>query len=145
MSRRHRGSALAIVMVLLLGLSLLATSGLAGALASLVLSSFDQQRSIAFEAAETAVSRTLATGTPVQPATPLWSGMPAEVLARSAIRPDPPGRDESWPDGFSVGLGGTEFMLRHRTVRSEGHAARGATVVIEQGFVTLVPRRGDLP
>lgn len=144
MSPRGRGSALAIVMLLLLGISLLATSGLAGAVASLVLSGFEEQHSLAFEAAEAAVSRTLSTGKPVQPSAPLWTAMPPEVVAHSEVRHDPPGRDESWADGFSTGTGGTAFVLRHHEVRAEGGAGRGATVVIEQGFVTLVPHRGGM-
>jgi len=145
MRRQHGAAALGIVLVLLLGLSLLAASGLAGALASLVLSDFDQQRALAFEAAETAVSRSLETGQAIDPAAPLWPAWIADVVARSELLQDPPGRDESSPDGFSTGQGGIAFVLRHQAIRAEAHARRGAHAAIEQGFVALTPRRGGMP
>lgn len=145
MRRQHAGAALGIVLVLLLGLSLLGTAGLAGALASLVLSDFDQQHSIAFEAAEAAISRSLATGRGIDPPVPPWPTLTANVVAHSELHMDPPGRDETWPDGFSAGHGGIAFVLRHQVVRAEAQAGRGAQAGIEQGFVTLAPRRGGMP
>jgi hypothetical protein len=145
MRRQQAGAALGIVMVLLLGLSLLATAGLAGALASLVLSDFDQQRALAFEAAEAAISRSLATGRGIDPPAPPWPALTAKVVAHSELLRDPPGRDESSPDGFSAGHGGITFVLRHQVVRAEAQAGRGAQAGIEQGFVTLAPRRGGMP
>lgn len=145
MRRQHVGAALGIVMVLLLGLSLLATAGLAGALASLVLSDFDQQRALAFEAAEAAISRSLATGRGIDPPAPPWPALTAKVVAHSELLMDPPGRDESWPDGFSAGHGGIAFVLSHQVVRAEAQAGRGGQAGIEQGFVTLAPRRGGMP
>lgn len=145
MSRHDAGVALGIVMVLLLGLSLLATAGLTGALASLVLSDFDQQRALAFEAAEAAVSRSLATGQGIEPPVPLWPAVSADVIARSELLQDPPGYDESWPDGFSAGQGGIAFVLRHQVVRAQAQARRGASARIEQGYVSVAPRRGGLP
>ena len=145
MRRHHAGAALGIVMVLLLGLSLLATAGLAGALASLVLSDYDQQRALAFEAAEASVSRSLATGRAIDPPLPLWPAVSAEVVARSELLEDPPGRDDSGPDGFSAGHGGIAFVRRHRVVRAEAQARRGAHVRIEQEFIIVAPRRGGMP
>ncbi len=145
MRRQQAGAALGIVMVLLLGLSLLATAGLAGALASLVLSDFDQQRALAFEAAEAAISRSLATGRGIDPPAPPWPTVTSDVVAHSELLMDPPGRDESWPDGFSAGHGGITFVLRHQVVRAGARAGRGAQAGVEQGFVTLGPRRGGMP
>lgn len=145
MRRQHAGAALGIVMVLLLGLSLLATAGLAGALASLALSGFDQQRARAFEAAEAAISRSLASGQAIDPPAPPWPTLAQDVVAHSEVLTDPPGPDESWPDGFSAGHGGIAFVLRHQAVRAEAQAGRGAHAAIEQGFITLAPRRGGTP
>lgn len=145
MRRRARGIALAVVLVLLLGLSVLAVSGLSGGVASLTQAGFDLEAARAFEAAETSVSRALATGTGSVSPLPPWPDVLPDVVASAVLSEDPPGADGAWPQGFSVGLGERSFVLRHRAVLAEGRAGRGTRVRIEQGYVVIAPTRGAAP
>lgn len=145
MRRGARGIALAVVLVLLLGLSVLAVAGLSGATASLAQAVFDVEAARAFEAAEASVSRALATGTGPAPPRPPWPDTLPDVRASAVLIEDPPGVEGAWPEGFSVGIGEGSFVLRHGAVLAEGLAARGARIRIEQGYVVVAPTRGAAP
>lgn len=145
MRRRARGIALAVVLVLLLGMSVLAVAGLSGGTTSLALSGFDVEAARAFEAAETLVSRSLATGAgSASPQAP-WPEAFPDVLASASVSEDPPGVEGAWPEGFSVGLGEERFTLRHGAVLAEGVSGRGARIRIEQGYAVIAPVRGATP
>lgn len=144
MTPRPMGMALATVLILLSGISILALAGLGGAAAAIALAGFEEQSALAFEAAEAGIARTLRSGMPVPEPVPAWPSVAPEVTVRTERRDDPAVEGGSWPAGFSVATGGVSFALRHGTVLSEGRAARGALVRIEQGFVVVAPNRaGD--
>lgn len=139
-----RGVALAVVLVLLSGLALLAVAGLGGALAAVALSGFGEQATLAFEAAEAGVARTLRSGAAMPVATVAWPALMPGVTLRTEILADPPGADTAWPEGFSIGAGGDGFLASHRLVRAEGRADRGAFVRIEQGYIVIARDPGSL-
>lgn len=134
------GVALGIVLLLLLGLALLALAGSAAAVAALAMAGLDEQRALAFEAAEAGISRALrqlATGAAVQMApatlTP-WPDLAGQATVRIEIREDDLAQD-GLAAGFSLGAGRETFGTRRLTIVSDGRAARGAAVRLEQGIV----------
>lgn len=125
-----RGVALAIVLVLLLGLALLAIAGMGGAIASMAIVGLAEQHAIAFEAAEAAVTRTLHA----------WPVVATDDSVVSVeVVGDAPAAGASPPEGFSIGDGGHGLELRHYTITAESRAARGAAARVEQGFSILEP------
>lgn len=128
--RQSRGVALALVLVLLLGLVLLAIAGMGGAAASVAIAGLAEQHAIAFEAAETAVTRTLRE----------WPAVaPDDSPVRVDVAGDAPAAGSSQPEGFSIGDGAHGLELRHYTITAESRAARGAAARVEQGFTVLEP------
>jgi len=136
------GFALAVVLVLLLGLSLLAVAGFGAAVAAVALASYAEQAALAFQAAEAGNARTMAS-----PADRLessvWPTQWPSVTVRSSLQADPPDEPGSWPPGFSIGSNG--FRRRHYSVLSTGRAGRGAAVALEQGFAVIENTGQGLP
>lgn len=129
--------ALAVVLVLLLGLVVIALGGLGGAVADLAVAALDEQAALAMEAAEAGVARTLRTGVPIPAATPAWPGLFPGLTLSSEIQFDPPVPSQPLPDGANLSDGGDMLPARHFTIRAEGRAGHGAVVRIEQGFKVI--------
>lgn len=139
---RQRGSALGLVLLLLLGLALLALAGHSAAIAALTIAGLEQHAARAFEAAEAGVSRTLRSwnthGALAGPVTErVWPETWPEITNARDVSADPPGQAGAWPDGFSVGSDG--FVSRHYTIVSESRGGRRAAARVEQGFVVIEP------
>ena len=147
---RCQGMALAVTMVLLLGLAILALAGSAAAVAALSLAGLDEQASLAFEAAEAGVVRALrafAAGDAVAAAgafEPTWPELDPGVTTRVQLRADPGEIGATLAEGFSIGSGVT-FARRHFTLISDGRAGRGTAVRIEQGLAVIAPTRPAAP
>ena len=146
MRRAQNGAALAITLVLLAGLGALAMTAAAAAISALALTDHQQAAQQAFEAAEAGVAISLVhaalTRSPgIIPATPYPDGADAQATYESRIEStDLPG---ALPAGFSVGEHDSAFAARHYFVVSDGSAARGTRVRIEQGFYLVVPGPGS--
>jgi Tfp pilus assembly protein PilX len=139
--RRHgRGMSLVVVLLLLAGVMLLAVSGLGGAIAAIALADFDERSSLAFEAAEAGVTRTLRGGNALSPPAGAWPATARAVTVWTVLRQDPPASPPAWPSGFSLGTA-DGFVLHHGTVLAEGSAGRGTLTRIEQGFTVVAPAR----
>jgi hypothetical protein len=141
-TRPDAGLALAIVMLLLLGLAIVALAGLSGATTDLAIAAADEQAALALEAAETAVSRTLRSRTPIPAGTVLWPELLPDVTVSSEIRFDPPDPDQpvwlSFPGEDVEDLSSPRYF----TIRARADARRGAAVILEQGFRSLWPLEG---
>ena len=137
-SRLHdqAGAALVVSMVLLVILTLLAISGMNTATTELLMAGNEKHQENAFQAAETGIERTLATGVfnpaALPPATPptidLGNGnnFSAITLPRGASPP---------PPGYSIGTFGAE----HFEIQSTGNSLRNATSTHTQGLFLVVP------
>lgn len=145
MKQPSRGMALAVTLVLLLGLSLLAVAGLASAVASLALSGFEEQSTLAFEAAEAGIAQTIRLGSSLPEPVPAWPSLFPEVTIRTEIVPDRAAGDTGWPEGFSIGSGSASFRLDHFTIRSEGRAGRGARVRLDQDMAVVATTQAAAP
>ncbi len=130
----QRGAALAVSLILLLILTLLAISGMNTATTELIMAGNEQYQANAFQAAETGIERTIATGpfnpqSPPPPVTqPLANGdsFTAQVLPRGF---------GSIVVGSSIGVFGGE----HFEIQSTGNSARrGARSTHTQGVALLV-------
>jgi hypothetical protein len=131
--------ALAVVLLLLLGLSAVALAGLGGAIADLAVAAADEQVALAMEAAETGLARTLRSGTPIPAGTVVWPEHFPGLTVSSEIRFDPPDADAPLlnpPPGEDAS---GSRVLRHFTVRAEARAGRGVVTRIEQGYQSLWP------
>lgn len=143
MRRDCRGVSLVIVLLLLAGVMLLAVSGLGGAIAAMALAGFDERASMAFEAAEAGVTRSLRSGTAMSPPLLPWPASARGVSVQTTLRHDAPDSPGALPSGFSLGSA-DGFVLHHGTVLAEGEAGRGTLVRIEQGFAVIAPARESL-
>jgi len=138
--RLQRGVALGIVLLLLLALALLALAGSAAALAALALAGLDEQRALAFQAAEAGISRTLrelsaGVALPMVPVTIVpWPDVAGAPTVRIEVREDEQARG-GLAAGFSLGAGTQTYATRRLLVVSDGRTARGAAVRLEQGVV----------
>lgn len=143
MRRASRGAALAVSLILLLGLSLLAIAGIASAVASLALAGFEEQSALAFEAAEAGVARTIRLGTAVREPVAVWPTALPGVTVRTETVMESAGAGPGWPEGFSIG--GGAFALDHFTIRAEGRASRGAVVRVEQDMAVVAATVAEAP
>jgi hypothetical protein len=139
MTRPDAGLALAVVLLLLLGLSIIALAGLGGAATDLAVAAAGERATLAMEAAETAVSRTLQSGRPIPAGTALWPDVFPQVTVSSEIRFDPPDPDRPLWEPSAGEDGGVALSPRHFAIRARARAAQGAAAVIEQGFRSLWP------
>ena len=143
MIRPARGMALAIVMLLLLGLSVIGLAGLGGAVADLAIAAADEQAALAMQAAEAGIARTLRTGAAIPAGTEAWPGAFPGVMIRSEIQFDPLEVDQA-PLGGSFSGGDGSLLLGHFTIRAEARAGRAAATRIEQDYRVLWPGDGAL-
>lgn len=139
----QRGSALGIVLLLMLGLSALALAGYGAAVAALALAGLEQSAARAFEAAEAGAARALRDWPDTAGTAPsaAWPAYWHDVTTASAISADPADWPAPWPEGFSIGGGDGTFAAHHYTITSEGRAPRATAVRIEQGFLVIEPAR----
>lgn len=137
---RVRGMALAIVLLLLLGLSVVGLAGLGGAVADLAIAAADEQAALAMQAAEASIARTLRTGAAIPAGSEAWPGVFPGLTLRSEIRFDPLEADQVLLGG---GDGGS-LLLGHFTIRAEARAGRAAATRIEQDYRVLWPGDGAL-
>lgn len=144
---RTAGVALVIVLVLLLAITVLGVAGIATATLELQAAGNAQYHERAFEAAEHAIERALAspdldtTSTPVEPVQPDCVGE-----CRTPVTDDPfdyslyhDGGADGVPapdGGHSIGTG---LETYHFVVESEGESGRGARSEHVQGFAVLGP------
>lgn len=146
MSLTQRGAALVVTLVLLGGLGALALTAAAAAAAALALAAQQQFAQQAFEAAEAGVAHALALaaqarGEGVIAETPYPDEADAAAFFQARIvRGASPG---PLPAGFSIGGQPGTFAAEQYFVVSDGFAARGAGVRIEQGFYLVVPDAGS--
>lgn len=145
MTRRERGAALAMTLVLLGGLGVLALSAASAAVSALALAGRQQSALQAFEAAEAGVAQALELAATSRGAArlaqtpyPDEAGATASFAARIE-RIDLPG---TLPPGFSIGEHAGAFGAQHYVVVADGRAIRGARVRIEQGFYLVTPGAG---
>ena len=132
----QQGAALVVGMVLLVILTLLAISGMNTATTELFMAGNEKFQENAFQAAETGIERTIATGTfnpaVLPPATPptidLGDGntYTAITLPRGSSPP---------PPGYSIGT----FSAEHFEIQSTGTSQRNATTTNTQGLFLVVP------
>lgn len=146
MSRRQRGAALAVTLILLGGLGMLALTAAAAAIAALALTGHQQSAQAAFEAAEAGVAHALEYAAAARAEGEIASEAPSAdgdtppAFESRITRVDLPG---SLPAGFSIGGHADGFAAQHYFIVSDGRAERGVAVRIEQGFYLVVP--GTLP
>ena len=145
MKRAPHGMALAVVLILLLGLSLLAVAGLASAVASLALSGYQEQSTLAFEAAEAGIAHTIRSGTGLPAPYATWPSALPGVTTRTEVVLERTAGDAGWPEGYSVGSGRGTFTLEYFTIRSEGRAGRDARVRLEQDMAVIAPTGAAAP
>jgi hypothetical protein len=140
--RPESGVALAVVLLLLLGLSIVALAGLSGAVSDLAVAAASEQLALAMEAAETGVARTLRSGRPIAAGTVVWPALFPGVTVSSEIRFDPPDPDAPLLEPLPDGDGSAPLQRRHFAIRATAHAGRTAAAAIEQGFHSLWPPQG---
>jgi len=140
---RHgsQGTALAITLVLLTGLSILALTSAAAAVTALALTGYQQAESAAMEAAEAGIARALDAAAVF--------GAPAMLAMPHAVGGVSPARFESrttelagegaLPIGFSIGATEDSFVTRNFLIVSEGWSTRNVQVKLEQGFYVVEP------
>jgi hypothetical protein len=138
-TRPDAGLAMAVVLLLLLGLSIIALAGLGGAATDLAVAAAGERAALAMEAAETAISRTLQSGRPLAAGTAPWPEVFPQVTVSSEIRFDPPDPDRPLWEPTSGEDGGVVLSPRHFTIRARARAPQGAAAVIEQDFRSLWP------
>jgi hypothetical protein len=139
MTRPDAGMALAVVLLLLLGLTVVALAGFSGAVTDLAVVAAGERAALAMEAAETAVTRTLGSGRPIPAGTVAWPGLFADVTVSSEIRFDPPDPDQPLQQPLPVADGSVVWVARHFTIRARALAGHGAAATLEQGFQSLWP------
>lgn len=142
MTRRPRGAALPITLVLLSALGALALAAAAAAAAALALASHQQMSQAAFEAAEAGIAlalvRIAATRRPGSiPPTPHPDE--ADASARFEAQIAEAAQPGALPIGFSVGENPDTFAARHFFIVADGRAGRGSRVRLEQGLYLVVP------
>jgi hypothetical protein len=145
--RRTGGVALVIVLVLLLAITVLGVAGIATTTLALQAAGNAQYHERAFEAAEYAIGRALATpdldtsSTPAEPVQPDCDGG-----CRTPVTDDPfdysvyhDGGADGVPSpdgGHSIGTG---LATYHFVIESEGQSRRGARSEHVQGFAVIGP------
>lgn len=140
--RTSRGSALAMMLVLLSGLGALALAAAAAAMSALALAGHWQDSQLAFEAAQAGIERALA-----QAAESRSAGGEANIDWPGGAGPQAIYRTRTSaafaagpePEGFSLGEGADSFSARHYFIVADAWAGRAATVELEQGFYLVVP------
>lgn len=142
MTRKSRGSALAVVLVLMSGLGALALAAAAASMTALALSGHQQMAQNAFEAAETGISAALvaAAGTR-EGGSQSGEILPDLATSRATWNADTveaPGRG-ALPPGFSIGENPGSFTTVHFFITADGSSGRGARQRLEQGFYFVVP------
>ncbi len=136
-----RGSALAVALVLLAGLSALGLAAAAAAVTALALAGFQQAESVALEAAEAGIALAIQAAT--EGAGPGTAAMPHAVggtsSARFESRTTELDSNGALPEGFSIGTSDGAFRSREFLIVSQGWAARDVKVKLEQGFHVVAP------
>jgi Tfp pilus assembly protein PilX len=137
-----KGAALAVVLVLLTGLSALALAAAAAAVTALALAGHQQAAAFALEAAEAGIANALQTareraGPSVAGTLP--HGVGGITQARFETRTTELDGNGALPPGFSIGTTGTTFQSQHYLIVSDGQATRNTRVRLEQGFYVVVP------
>jgi Tfp pilus assembly protein PilX len=142
MMRSEHGVALVVTLILLSGLGALALAAAAAAAAALALSSHQQSAQNAFQAAEAGIVQSLSRAAVARsegsiPATPFpESGNPVATLQTVTTAVMEPG---ALPFGFSIGENPNTFSASHFFIVSDGRAARGTHIRLEQGFYLVEP------
>lgn len=141
MKNGSRGAALAVALVLLTGLSALALAAAAAAVTALALAGYQQAAAAALEAAEAGIAKAILAAT--EHPGPDMAAMPHIVggttFARFESRTTEQDGYGALPEGFSLGAGDGAFQSRHFLIVSQGWAARGVRVRLEQGFYVVAP------
>lgn len=143
--RRQTGAALIVGLILLVVLTLLAVSGMNTASTELKMAGNEQFRKRAFEASESGIERTLATG-PFNPSSPpvtvaATPADPANVDDRFSLLITPVGSTAA-PPGYSL----KTFSAEHFTIQSQGDSLRTGTTFQNsvsthtQGLFLVVPK-----
>lgn len=142
MMRAQQGVALVVTLILLSGLGALALAAAAAAAAALALSSHQQSAQYAFQAAEAGIVQSLTRAAATRsegsiPVTPYpESANPVATLQTVTTVATQPG---ALPLGFSIGENPHTFSAGHFYIVSDGRAARGTHVRLEQGFYLVEP------
>jgi type IV pilus assembly protein PilX len=137
----QRGAALVVGLILLMVLTLLAISGMNTATVELQMAGNMQYSQNAFQAAETGIELTMASGshntsaTPTMPRTVVYGPDAYETVTRFQV---PNGTTPVPSGGFSMGSG-TGFSAYHFDISSTGTSARGARAVNTQSFYVVGP------
>lgn len=142
MSRRHRGSALVVTLILLSGLGALALAAAAAAMTALALAGHQQMAQNAFEAAESGIAHALARATESRRGgVNTLTILPANAAAAAEFRTET--REAvgagAMPVGFSAGENAGSFAARHFFITADGRSGRAVGARLEQGFYLVVP------
>jgi type IV pilus assembly protein PilX len=141
--RQQRGAALVIGLILLLVLTLLAVSGMNSASLEFIMAGNEQYRANAFEAAETGIEQSIATGTfnPGAAAQALNGANTVNDLWASTITPQLNGAPLPAIWGFSW----NSFSSYHFEVVSTGSSTRGGQAINTQGVAVIAPYDPTVP
>lgn len=142
--RQHRGAALVVGLVLLLILTLLAISGMNTATTELTMAGNEQYRANAFQAAETGIEQTIATGvfsTTAAVTTPQQTLANRDTIDTTTRPRGITGNPSRYGFANTLVLGSSSgpFNAAHFQVESTGTSARNARADHTQGFWILVP------
>lgn len=137
-----KGTALAVVLVLLAGLSALTLAAAAAAITALALTGHQQGAAIAMEAAEAGIAHALRQASE-QPGPAVAGPLPhhagGTTVAHFVTRTIEMTGNGALPAGFSTGEFDTGFGSQHYLISSIGRSTRNAQVSLEQGFYVVVP------
>jgi len=142
-SRRQRGAALVVGLLLLLVITLLAVAGMNSVSSEMIMTGNEQYHQKAFQAAETGIAQAIAVG-------PFVPGLPPQVQGpvpvpntnsdnyTTTIASDIGGACRPMSSGNSVGT----FGAVDYTITSTGTSVRNSTATHVQGLAQIVPGSG---
>jgi type IV pilus assembly protein PilX len=140
-TRKQRGAALVIGLLLLLVVTLLAVTAVGTANTELVMAGNEQYRERAFQAADAGVESAVATidsvpqnGTGVTAANVAITGLPLDKYTVTTLF-----------KGYesNVANAGEDFVAVHYAITSTGQSLRNSTAVVEQGAYVLTTAGND--
>lgn len=131
----ERGAALVTALLLLLVITLLAVAGMNSSAVEFVLAGNEQFHQNAFQAAETGIEQTIATGT-FKPGNSAQTYSSTSGGYSASLNSDMSGAQ------FPPIFGGSSFTTYHYTIVSTGTSSRGSSTIHTQGIAQLAPPAG---
>lgn len=128
----QRGAALVTALLLLLVITLLAVAGMNSSAVEFVLAGNEQFHQNAFQAAETGIEQTIATGT-------FKPGNSAQTYSSNTAGYSATLSSDMSGAQFPPIFGGSSFTTYHYTIVSTGTSSRGSSTIHTQGIAQLAP------